>query len=126
MENVNKGENVIKWREILTHPLFKADYEINPNFDFWKIEVVDGRVIENKKKEIVEESAKIVNGNGGNGANKGLIEEQKNQGTKPIFNSVAPVVEKNAKSEVKEKDKKKNLSSSTGGGLLGCLKGKKN
>ena len=126
IEDVSKGENIIKWREILTHPLFKADYEINPNFDFWKIEVADGRLIENKKKETLETSAKIVNGNGGNGGNKGGVEEQKNQGPKTILNSTIPV-EKGAKPEEKEKEKKKNLSSSSGGGLLsGCFKSKKN
>lgn len=116
IENVSKGDNIIKWREILTHPIFKADYEISPNFEFWRIEVVDGRVIENKKKEIGESSAKIGNGNGGNGGNKAGPEEQKNQAAKPIANSTIPTVS--------EKDKKKNLGGSSGGGIFGCIKKK--
>jgi len=36
------GDNC-KWKEILKHPLFKVDYEVTPNLEFWKIKEEDKR-----------------------------------------------------------------------------------
>ena len=98
--------------EILTHPLFKADYEISPNLEYWKIETVDNRLIVNVNKK-GEEPVKAGNGNAG--------EEQKNQGNQAPNNQKTINSNVNNSSAGKQPEKKDEKKS---GGVLGCFKKK--
>lgn len=51
------------WKEIFAHPLFKVDYEVTPNLEFWRITEEDRRresFFERKKEEVKAELDKTV------------------------------------------------------------------